>query len=91
MGPDVLILFLVIAIGIRVVLHFVDKARIEEAAQQKGWRDVVVSWAPFAPGFFFEKGERHYLVQYCDVGGIRREVYCKTSLLTGVFWRDEHS
>ena len=71
----------------RVIMHFVDKGRISEAARQKGWQDVDIAWAPFAPGFLFERRERHYRVSYLDELGTRRSVYCKISLLTGVFWR----
>ena len=87
-GTIFFILILLIGLVIRVILHFVDKARVEEAARNKGWQEVSVQWAPFAPGFFFEKGERHYLVNYRDAEGRRQMVWCKTSLLTGVFWRD---
>jgi len=76
-------------IVVRVWLHFLDVARIKDAARRKGWGDVDVSWAPFAPGFLFEKGERHYLVAYFGEGSnIRRHRYCKTSMLTGVYWRE---
>ena len=81
-------LFVILIVGIQVLLHVGDKGRIENAARGKGWRDVNVTWAPFAPGWFFEKNERHYLVTYRDEQGRSRERYCKTSLLTGVFWRD---
>ena len=80
-----------LVVGVRVSFHFADKRRIESTAQLKGWQDVVVQWAPFAPGWFFEKGERHYLVAYTDEDGIHRERYCKVGILTGVFWRDENS
>ncbi len=78
----------VVFVGVRVFLHFKDKDRILAVAQQKGWQDITISWAPFAPGWFFEKGERHYLVSYRDRNGKRCQQYCKTSLLTGIFWRD---
>jgi hypothetical protein len=75
----------------RVPLHFFDKANILEAAREKGWTRVRVQWAPFAPGFFFENRERHYYVSYVDKDGKRGGRYCKTSLMTGVFWRDDDS
>ena len=89
MEGGLIVLFVIVVICIRVALHFFDKGRIESAARAKGWKNVTVSWAPFAPGWFFEKGERHYLVTFVDEQGNRRERYCKTGLLTGVFWRDE--
>jgi len=79
---------LLAGLAIRIALHFVDKGRIEEAARSKGWREVVIHWAPLAPGFFFEPRERHYFVTYRDQDGRSGQVYCKTSLLTGIFWRN---
>jgi len=76
---------------IRIFLHSIDKSNISDAASAKGWTNVDIRWAPFAPGFFFEKGERHYYVTYTNKDGKRGGRYCKTSLLTGVFWRDESS
>lgn len=83
----ILILVLMGVVGIRVLLHFVDKGRIESVAEHNGWRDVAISWCPFAPGRFFGKG-RHYLVRYRDEEGMPRERYCKMSLLMGDSWRD---
>lgn len=85
-----LVILLVVAcvICLRVALHFIDRERIFRAACRKGWRDIEVKWAPFARGFFFEKGERHYRVTYRDSHGGRRTSICKTSLLTGIYWRD---
>lgn len=90
MTSGIIVLIIICVVGIRVALHFVDKDRIQSAAVQKGLKDVVVSWCPFAPGWFFEKGERHYVVSYRDGNGNPRRRYCKIGLLTGVFWRDEN-
>lgn len=91
MGGGIFVLIALAVIGFRVALHFLDKDRILSAASRKGWENVVVSWSPFAPGWFFEKGERHYLVTYLDENGKPGQRYCKTGLLTGVYWRDEAS
>jgi len=88
-GMDPLLIAIIAAVVlIRIGLHFYDKSRITKAAQGKGWQAVAVTWSPFAPGWFFEKGERHYRVWYSDEYGNRCGRYCKTSLFTGVFWRD---
>lgn len=76
------------AIGLRVVLHFLDKNRVEEAALNRGLTDIEVRWAPFAPGWFFEKGERNYTVTSRDPDGNPSKASCKTSMFTGVYWRD---
>ncbi|MCB9913660.1 MAG: hypothetical protein H6828_00765 [Planctomycetes bacterium] len=77
-----------VVVAVRVALHHADKERIRIAATSRGWSSVEVSWAPFAPGWFFEKGERHYRVDFVDEHGRRGEVYCKTGMLTGVYWRE---
>ena len=86
----IFILVLMCVFGIRVLLHFVDKGRIESTAEQNGWRDVVVSWRPFTPRRYFGKG-RYYLVRYRDKEGNIHERYCKISLLMGDLWIDEMS
>ncbi len=85
-----IVLVLAVAVGIRVWLHSVDTSRIREAAEKNNWQDVSISWSPFAPGWVFAKGERHYLVSYTDADGNKNQTYCKTSLFTGVFWRDKN-
>jgi hypothetical protein len=49
---------------------------------------VSISWNPFARGWFFEKGERHYDLTYVDRSGATISTTCKTSLLTGVYWAE---
>ncbi len=84
-----LLIIIPIAIGVRIFCHFMDKDNITASATDHGWTDVAISWEPFAPGWFFEKGERHYLVRFTDKDGVRKSRYCKTSYFTGVYWRDE--
>ena len=84
-------LIVLAVLGIRIGLHFWDKQNIRVTAEAKGWRNITILWAPFAPGWFFEKGERHYTVRYSDKDDRWHEIYCKTSVLTGVYWRDENS
>lgn len=90
MDSSLAILAILAVLGFRVMLYFYDVGKIKRAADMKGWRDARVSWAPFAPGWLFEKGERNYLVTYHDQRHDQREVYCKVSLLTGVYWRDDN-
>lgn len=75
-------------IALRFTLNKFDKSQIKMASQKKGWKCISIKWSPFAPGWFFEKGERHYQVTYQDSDGVVRKRYCKTSVLTGVYWRD---
>lgn len=85
MGGFVLILALVLAI--RVWMHFLDVARVAEVAARRGWQQVSVHWDPLSHGALFEKGERSYRVDFTDAQGRRSAVWCKTGMLTGVFWR----
>jgi hypothetical protein len=51
---------------------------------------VRATYKPFAGGrFLFERGERHYEVEYRDPSGDLGTVICKTSLFTGVYWADD--
>lgn len=79
----VAVVFLVWRIG----MNFSDKERIREAAMAKGWTEVKVLWEPFAPGWFFEGQERHYLVVYRDRSGRRSERFCKIRMLGDVYWK----
>ena len=81
-------LILIVFLAIRIGLHYFDKSNVSLAARCKGWKRIEVKWCPFAPGWFFEKGERHYRVTYDDKDGVRKSKYCKTGMLTGVYWRD---
>jgi len=93
MTPTQIILFVssvaALAVTVRVILHFVDRRRIMRLARSRGWSDVSVRWAPFARGWFGESAERCYRVSYTDALGVRLQRVCKTSMLTGVFWRDD--
>jgi hypothetical protein len=82
------IFVLLVILVIRVALNFIDKENIYKAAVKKGWRNISISWAPFAPGAIFEQSERSYKVVYMDAENTPNFLYCKTSMLTGVFWKN---
>lgn len=79
---------LVAGVVIRIVMHFVDKNRIQNEIESKGGRVVSIRWSPFARGWFFEKNERHYEVSYMDRSGATETATCKTSLFTGIYWAE---
>ena len=85
------LIVVLLAIALLMLLNFLDKRAILKATRKKQWENVKITWAPFAPGWLFSTRERHYLVRYTDVDGIDRKNYCKVGMLTGIFWRDEHS
>jgi len=84
----VFILAIGAVVAIRVVLHFVDKARIKHEVESRGGRVISIRWNPFVRGWFFEKNECHYSVIYSDNSGANISTNCKTSLFTGVYWAD---
>ena len=73
----------------RTIIGQLDHERIKEVCEKKGWEVISISWAPFSPGAIMEKGERSYCVKYKNGNNIK-ERYCKTSITTGVFWRDDN-
>jgi hypothetical protein len=75
-------------LAVRVVMHFVDKKRIQDEVESKRGRIVSIRWNPFGRGWFFEKNERHYSVIYTDRSGAEVSASCKTSLFTGIYWAD---
>jgi len=81
-------LAIVVALAIRVAMHFFDKTRIKNEVEAKGGRIVSINWNPFGRGWFFERNERHYNVTYEDRSGATISTSCKTSLFTGVYWAD---
>lgn len=97
MDKKLLFLFLVVAIigsiilfGILYRLFFAgddDKNRIKKDAESKGFSLVSIEWAPFAPGWWAENSERMYKVVLKEKSGGIKEVYCKTSSFTGVYWK----
>lgn len=88
MDPSFFVLFIFAAVVIRVVLHFVDKSRIQRELESRGGRVLSIKWNPFARGWFGEKGERHYEVSFRDRSGNNVSTTCKTSVLTGVYWAE---
>ena len=82
------VLVVLLIVAIRLLKGRVDRINIIRAGTARGWKDISITWSPFAPGAFAEKGERHYFVSFTDSEGNTKSKYCKTGWLTGVFWRD---
>ncbi|MDD4029317.1 MAG: hypothetical protein PHI40_07575 [Caldisericia bacterium] len=90
---DSIVLIVIVAIvfgGSLTALNiYFDKNRIRAKAEQLGYKEVYISWSPFAPGALFERNERHYRVSYITNDDVPHMRYCKTSIFTGVYWREE--
>lgn len=89
MDAVTIVIFIVIVGFLIWFVYYLDMKRIRRKAEELGYQDIKVSWAPFAPGALFEKNERHFLVTYLGNDGRYHSRYCKTSMFTGVYWRDE--
>ena len=85
----IIILVLLFIIIVQVILILLDKDRITVAAEKHGWEILGIVWRPFAPGWIGERNERQYEVTFIDENGTQKKRICKTSLFTGVYWRDE--
>ncbi len=86
--PSIVVVLFGLMFLSRVAVHFLDKTRVQKAAHCQGLLEVDVTWAPLSAGALFEKNERSYKVTGVDEDGARIIRYCKTSLGTGVYWRD---
>ncbi|MCI0589287.1 MAG: hypothetical protein L0323_20925 [Planctomycetes bacterium] len=90
MDPVALVLvFVVLAVLIRVAAGSFDKERIERYVEERGGRVISISWAPVGKGWFGERNDRLYEVVYYDRKGDQRFATCKTSLFSGVYWTDD--
>jgi hypothetical protein len=82
---------IVVAITVRIIAGFMDRERIQRFIGERSGRVLEISWAPFGPGWFGARGTRIYAVAYADKEGMRHDVYCKTSMWSGVYFTDDKS
>lgn len=81
----VLIIFVFVAVAVRLVAGAFDGERVEAYVRQNGWELVDKSWDPFGPGWFGEKDSRIYQIVYRDQHGNLHKAHVKTSMLSGVY------
>ena len=48
-----------------------------------------ITWQPFGRGWFGEKGDRIYEVEYTDRDGASHSASCKTSMFSSVYFTDD--
>jgi len=88
--PAVLIpLALAAIVVIRIVADRLDRKRIEADVAARGGVVLDISWKPFGRGWFGEKSDRVYLVEWTDASHVTHTSWCKTSLFTGVYWTED--
>ena len=81
----IIIIFVIIAIVIRLCAGSFDAERVERHIKDMGGELVDKSWDPFGPGWFGEKDSRIYEIVYRDRTGSLRRAHVKTSMLSGVY------
>ena len=88
-SSGLVLIMLVLGVGWWLFSFYLDSGRIRSDIEMRNGRLVNKSWNPFGKGWFGEKGERLYDVQYIDSDGNMHNAVCKTSIFTGVFWADD--
>jgi hypothetical protein len=84
-----ILVFIVIAIVIRLAAGGLDHDRIKQYVEERGGKVLVSNWSPFGPGWFGEKSDRIYGIRYLDQDGNEHEAHCKTSIWSGVYLTDD--
>ncbi len=86
-------LVLVFAIGVVIVVRLVagslDGDRIDRYVRERGGRVISRHWSPFGRGWFGERGDRIYELDYEDRHGDRRRATVKTSMFSGVYLTED--
>ncbi|MCC6694541.1 MAG: hypothetical protein IT365_02820 [Candidatus Hydrogenedentes bacterium] len=75
---------------IRLVAGSFDGERVERYVAENGWELVDRSWDPFGPGWFGEQDARIYQIVYRDRQGNLHRAHVKTSMLSGVYFTNDH-
>ncbi len=73
-------------LAVRVLAGFLDWWRIASYVRRNGGQLVACRWWPWGPGWLGERRARIYYVAFIDQQGARPRAYCKTSLLSGVYF-----
>ncbi|WP_411280810.1 hypothetical protein [Gemmatimonas sp.] len=73
------------AVGFRLLADRWDRDRIQQYVAERGGAVNDITWQPFGRGWFGEKGDRIYEVEYTDRDGASPSASCKTSLFSGVY------
>lgn len=78
-----------LAVAARVFAGILDVWRIQNYISSAGGQVIRCRWWPFGPGWLGEKRDRIYHVAFTDHEGAEHRAYCKTSLLTGVYFTQD--
>lgn len=75
----------------RLLMGGADRDRIEMEVKARGGRVRSITWAPFGKGWVGERNDRIYEVEYVERSGLVRRVWCKTNMLSGVYFSEMES
>lgn len=86
MDPSIIIPFMIfLIIGLRLLAGVLDDDRIRKYIAEHNWELIEKYWDPFGPGWFGDKSDRIYAIQYRDEVGSIHKAHVKTSMLSGVY------
>ncbi len=88
--PFIIIVFIGVALGIRLLAGSMDGDRVGRHVRERGGRLLEKTWSPFGKGWFGEKDSRIYEVTYLDRDGNTHRATCKTSMLSGVYFTEDN-
>lgn len=93
MEPTQMLVF-VCVIGLSLVFRLIadpmDRSRITQYLASRGKRVASIHWKPFGRGWFGERNARIYQVDYYTPEGDLHRAICKTSMMAGVYFSDDH-
>ncbi len=84
-------IIVLLAIGFRLVADRWDRERIQQYVAERGGTVNDITWQPFGRGWFGEKGDRIYEVDYTDGDGATHSASCKTSMFSSVYFTDDRT
>lgn len=87
----IVLLFGIIALGIRLAAGGMDHDRVRREVFRRGGSVESIHWRPFGRGWFGEKGDRIYEVVYRNERGRRVRASFKTSAFSGVYQTHEEA
>ncbi len=88
-AAGIVVVAIVVALAIRLWAGSMDGDRIADYIRERGGKLLEKTWSPFGRGWFGERSDRIYEIEYEDRDGQRRAATAKTSLFTGVYLTED--
>lgn len=84
-----IVVIALVAVLVRIAAGSADHERIYDEIARRGGTVTGITWEPFGKGWFGEKNDRIYRVSWRDAAGQARTAWCKTSMMSGVYFSEE--